>query len=97
MDDYHPNNMGNKSSTVQSPSVMKRKTLNISGSIPATAAQNAFSPELEDTSEFTKREITPDTPDSISEQEMMVSGLGLTYCIEYELKCFFFEFIQCVS
>ncbi|CAH8826595.1 unnamed protein product [Trichobilharzia szidati] len=71
MDDYQPNKMGNKSCTVQSPGVMKRKTLNISGSIPATVAQNAFSPESEDNSEFTKCEATPDTPDSISEQEMM--------------------------
>ncbi|CAH8456335.1 unnamed protein product [Heterobilharzia americana] len=75
LDGYLSGKVEIKSKVIHSPSLTKRTTLTSTATTdvtaPETIDQNVFSPESDDNSEFTKRDRTPETPDSISEQEMM--------------------------
>lgn len=82
-DDYLSDKIEIKNKIMQSPTIMKRMTTTTTTTTPTNTlssntitysnVQNVFSTKSNYGLELNKHDRTPDTPDSISEQEMMVS------------------------
>lgn len=82
-DDYLSDKIEIKNKIMQSPTIMKRMTTTTTTTTPTntlssntitySTVQNVFSTKSNYGLELNKHDRTPDTPDSISEQEMMVS------------------------
>ncbi|CAH8487989.1 unnamed protein product [Schistosoma rodhaini] len=77
-DDYLSDKIEIKNKVMQSPTIMKRMTTTTtptntlsSNTITISTVQNVFSTKSNNGLELNKHDRTPDTPDSISEQEMM--------------------------